>query len=126
MFWLDGIEAAGAIWSNADDMSRWLRMLAGGGVLDGRRIVSDSALAALLAPAIRVSGSHYGLGWFVVEWQGETLYSLAGGVSGFGSRCEFAPSLGLGWAVLTNVDDGTLPKDVREMVYNQLVAAASH
>lgn len=123
MFWLGGIEAAGAIWSNADDMSRWLRMLAGRGVVDGRRIVSDSALSDLLRPAVRTSarGAHYGLGWFIENWHGDTLYSHAGGVSGFGALCEFAPSRGLGWAVLTNVDDGTLPRAVRELVRRHLV-----
>ena len=118
--WLDGIEAAGAIWSNADDMSRWLRMLVGGGVLDGRRILSDSGFRQLLTPAVRTGGSQYGLGWFIEDWHGVTLYTHAGGVSGFGARCEFAPALGLGWAVLTNVDDGTLPAAVREMVYARL------
>jgi CubicO group peptidase (beta-lactamase class C family) len=119
--WLDGIEAAGGVWSNAHDMSRWLRVLVGGGLLDGRRIVSDSALAQLLAPAVRTSGTaSYGLGWFIEESHGHPLYSHAGGVSGFGALCEFAPSLGLGWAVLTNVDDGTFPRAVRELVYQHL------
>lgn len=121
LFWLDRIEAAGGIWSNADDISRWLRMLAGGGVLDGRRIVSDSALSALLAPAVRTSGRHYGLGWFIEDWHGDTLYSHAGGVSGFGALCEFVPSRGLAWAVLTNVDDGTLPRAVRELVRRRIL-----
>lgn len=124
LFWLDGIEAAGGIWSNADDMSRWLRMLAGRGVFDGKRIVSDSAYAMLLTPAVRTSGRHYGLGWFIEDWHGHTLYSHAGGVSGFGALCEFVPSLGLAWATLTNVDDGTLPRAVRELVYERLVPSS--
>lgn len=124
--YLDGIEAAGAIWSNAHDMSRWLRMLAGRGVLDGRRIVSERGLTALLTPAVRAPGGNYGLGWFIQSWHGETLYSHAGGVGGFGALCEFAPSLGLGWAVLTNVDDGTLPRAVRELIYTHLVRAPRH
>ena len=125
MFWLDGIEAAGAIWTNADDIARWLRMLAGGGVLDGKRIVSDSLLRELLSPAVRAGGRHYGLGWFIENWHGERLYTHAGGVSGFGALCEFVPSLGLGWAILTNVDDGTLPRAVREMIYESLVRTLS-
>jgi CubicO group peptidase (beta-lactamase class C family) len=121
MFWLDGIEAAGAVWTSADDISRWLRMLAGGGVIDGTRFVSDTALAALLTPHVRTGGARYGLGWFIENWHGDTLYSHAGGVSGFGALCEFLPSRGLGWAILTNVDDGTLPKAVRELIYQHLL-----
>lgn len=120
LFWLDGIEAAGGIWSSAEDMSRWLRMLVGGGVIDGRRVLSDSALRALLTPAVRAGASQYGLGWFIEDWHGVTLYTHAGGVSGFGARCEFAPALGLGWAVLTNVDDGALPGAIRELIYERL------
>jgi CubicO group peptidase (beta-lactamase class C family) len=118
--WLDGIEPAGAIWSNADDMTRWLRMLVGGGVHDGRRILSDSGMRQILSPAVRTGSSHYGLGWFIENWHGVTLYTHAGGVNGFGARCEFAPALGLGWAVLTNVDDGELPGAVRELIYQRL------
>lgn len=121
MFWLDGIEAAGAVWTSARDISRWLRMLAGGGVMDGKRFVSDTAFAALLTPHVRTGAAQYGLGWFIENWHGERLYSHAGGVSGFGALCEFLPSRGLGWAILTNVDDGTLPKAVRELIYQHLL-----
>lgn len=122
MFWLNGIEAAGAIWTSADDIARWLRVLAGGGMVDGKRIVSDSSLSALLSPHVRTSGGgQYGLGWFIDNWHGDTLYTHAGGVSGFGALCEFAPSHGLGWAILTNVDDGTLPRAVRELIHERLV-----
>ena len=42
---------------------------------------------------------------------------LGGGVPGFGTRCVFVPDLGLGWVVLTNVDDQGLPKAIGELVY---------
>ena len=72
------------------------------------------------AGAVRTGSSQYGLGWFIEDWHGVTLYSHAGGVTGFGARCEFAPTLGLGWAVLTNVEDGELPGAIRELVYERL------
>src|SRR6185503_19128682 len=60
LVYLTGIEPAGNISSNAEDMARWARMLVGGGVLDGRRIVSDSGFRAMLTPAVRTSsGGQY-------------------------------------------------------------------
>lgn len=119
---LDGIAPAGAIVSNVEDMAQWLRLMLGGGVLDGRRLVSEAGMKEILADAVRTQGGHYGLGLFNEDWHGHRLYSHPGGVLGFGSRCEFLPDQGLGWVVLTNVDDQALPKEVREIVYRSLVA----
>jgi hypothetical protein len=74
-------------------------------VLDGRRIVSESGFRAILTPDVRTAGGQSALGWFVEEWYGMRLYSHPGGVAGYGTRCEFLPDQGLGWVVLTNVDD---------------------
>jgi len=122
--YLEGIEPAGAIFTNAEDMGRWIRMMVRGGMLDSTRLVSEKSFADMLAPAVRTSGNQYGLGWFIGPWHGVTLYSHAGGVTGFGSRCEFSPAHKLGWVVLTNIDDGALPKAVREIVYEKLVRQA--
>ena len=62
------------------------------------------------------------MGLFIEEWHAHRIYFHPGGVLGFGTRCEFVPDLGLGWVVLTNVDDQQLPKAIREIVYAHLVA----
>ena len=38
----DATAGAGAINSNAKDMGQWLRLLLGGGSIDGKRIVSEA------------------------------------------------------------------------------------
>lgn len=122
LVYLPAIAPAGNINSNAEDMSRWARMLVGGGVLEGRRIVSDSGFKKMLTPAVQTSsGGQYALGWFVEDWHGLRLYSHPGGVTGFGTRCEFLPDQRLGWVILTNVDDQVLPKAVREIIYDNLL-----
>jgi CubicO group peptidase (beta-lactamase class C family) len=108
--------------SNVEDMARWLRMLVGGGALDGHRIVSNSGFKEMLTPAVRTAGGSYALGWFVEDWHGMRLYSHPGSVAGYGARCEFLPDQHLGWVVLTNVDDQQLPKAIREVVYLNLLA----
>jgi CubicO group peptidase (beta-lactamase class C family) len=116
------IAPAANINSTADDMGKWIRMLVSRGTVGGRQIVSERALTELLTPAVTTaSGGRYALGWFVESWHGLTLYSHPGGVSGYGTRCEFLPEQRLGWAVLTNVDNQRLPKGIRESVFEHLL-----
>ncbi len=119
---LAGIAPAGGINSNAEDMARWLRLMLGGGMLDGQRLVSEKRFQELLKPAVGTAGGQYGLGLFIEEWHGHRTYFHPGGVLGFGTLCEFVPDLDLGWVVLTNVDDQQLPKAIREILYAHLVA----
>lgn len=115
------IAPAANINSNVEDMAEWMRLLTGGGVFGGRRLVSDSGFRAMLTPAVSTSGGHYALGWFVENWHGMRLYSHPGGVTGYGTRCEFLPDQRLGWVVLTNVDDQQLPKAIREIIFANLL-----
>lgn len=120
LFYLPAIAPAGNINSTADDIGQWLRMLVGRGSTRGRRILSETAFNGMLAPLVSTSGGSYALGWFVERWHGLTLYSHPGGVTGFGTRCEFVPDQRIGWVVLTNVDDQALPKAIRESIFSHL------
>jgi CubicO group peptidase (beta-lactamase class C family) len=119
--YLSGILPAAGIHSNATDMARWLRLMLGAGKLDGKRLLPDARVRELLAPAVRTSGASYGLGLFIEDWHGQRLYHHPGDVPGFATRCDFVPAQRIGWVVLTNVSDQTLPKAVREIVYEQLI-----
>ncbi len=58
---LSNIAPAGAIVSSARDMAQWLRVMLNGGVVDGRRIVSEAGFKELLTPQIRVNAeAEYG------------------------------------------------------------------
>jgi CubicO group peptidase (beta-lactamase class C family) len=120
---LDGIAPAGAINSNAEDLAQWLRLMLGAGTVDGKRLVSKAGFQQMLEPAIATAGGHYGLGLYIENWHGHTTYYHPGGVTGFSTRCEFVPQLGLAFVILTNVDDNTLPKQIREVIYANLVAS---
>jgi len=102
--------------SNAEDMARWLLALTGGDFM------SERARAMMTEQQVSTSGGGgYALGWFVEQWHGMRLMSHPGGVRGYGTRCEFLPGSGLGWAVLTNVDDQQFPRAVREIIYAALI-----
>ncbi len=120
--YLSGIAPAGGINSNAEDMAQWLRLMLAAGMLDGRRLVSESGFRTLLTTAVTTpAGKRYGLGWFIEDWHSYQLVNHPGGVIGFATRCDLLPERGLGWVVLTNVDDLAFSNAVREIVYQHLL-----
>ncbi len=61
-FALDGVAGHAGLFSTADDLARYARMILGGGELDGTRILSPEAIATISAPYMVSSGIR-GLGW---------------------------------------------------------------
>ncbi len=107
----DASAGAGAINSNAREMGQWLRLLLGGGSLDGKRVVSAQGLQAMMAKHSEVNDAPYGLGLFVTDRQqtpGAPLYGHPGGIDGFEAQVLFAPEQRLGFALLTNSGQGGL------------------
>jgi CubicO group peptidase (beta-lactamase class C family) len=101
---MQAVAPAGALWSNASEMSNYLRMLLDDGVApDGTRIVSADALAETWRPRIAITAdASYGLGWIVEDDRGLEIVSHSGNTFGFTSELAFIPELELGISVLTN------------------------
>jgi hypothetical protein len=69
-------------------------------------------------------GAHYGLGWVVIEHEGQPLLIHAGGTSGFTSELAFLPDADLGIAVLSNAQNanlfvGAVRSRILELVFGQ-------
>jgi CubicO group peptidase (beta-lactamase class C family) len=59
-------EPSGGLFSTAADMMRFYQMVLNGGELEGKWILSASAVAEMTRPQATVAGDRkYGLGWFV-------------------------------------------------------------
>ncbi len=115
------IAAAGAINSNARDMAQWLRLMLGGGVFEGKRLVSENNFAELLKPQIKVAGNiHYGLGWMLRDWRGHKVAEHGGNIDGFNAQVALMPDQRLGFVMLTNVSASTLPSAAMEAVWSNL------
>lgn len=101
---LTPVAPAGAHWSTARDMARYLITHLNGGVApSGTRVISEENLGETRRPQVPVTAkSSYGLGWFVGEYKGLTLLSHGGNTLGFTSDFAFLPEAGLGVVVLTN------------------------
>jgi len=111
------IQPAGALWSTAPDMARYLATeLAGGVAPGGVRVVSAENLArtqaeratvdpALLAgqpPLLADSFGGYGMGWVTGTWNGLPLVHHSGGTLGFASEAAMLPDADAGIVLLTN------------------------
>ena len=127
----DSAAPAGAINSNAKEMGQWLRLLLGGGAIDGKRLVSEKGFQEMLVKHIKVGDAqfgdaHYGLGLFVDKLDkvsGRQLYFHPGNVDGFNAMFVFAPAIKLGFAILTNVSNSNLPDETAQIVFRNLLLA---
>lgn len=112
--WLWSVAPAGALWSSAREMARYLQTQLGRGENpDGVRVVSAANLERTWQPGVSIgvaqfppplSGlqEHYGLGWVVGNFAGQRVISHDGGTFGFGALAAFLPDADLGLVVLTN------------------------
>jgi CubicO group peptidase (beta-lactamase class C family) len=121
---LDSAAPAGAINSNAKEMGQWLRLLLGGGIIDGKRLVSEKGFREMMTKQAELDKLHYyGLGLEVGEyedWPGHPLYYHEGNTKGFGAAFVFIPDQKLGFAILTNVTDSELPNAIGRIVIRNL------
>src|SRR5829696_1139785 len=113
------VAPAGALWSSAREMARYLQMeLADGIALDGTRVVSSGNLARTRAPRVTLpaqpglpplvaeTGDHYAMGWTTGTYHGQPIISHSGGTLGFVSEVAFLPEADLGIVLLTNGGQG--------------------
>lgn len=118
------VAPAGAVWSTATDMARYLITDMQRGVSpDGRRVVSETQLLQTWEPQVAVSAeTSYGLGWFVERYKGVRVLHHGGNTFGFTSDLAFLPDAGLGIVVLSNAQGSIFNQAVRarlfELVYN--------
>jgi CubicO group peptidase (beta-lactamase class C family) len=113
---LTPIAPAGAHWSTAPDMARYmLTELSKGVSPDGERVISEENLLETWQPQVPVSSEvSYGLGWFVGDYKGTQLIEHGGNTLGFTSSFGFLPDKNIGILVLTNAQaSNTFNESVR-------------
>lgn len=104
----------GGVYTNADSLEKWIKMLAAGGGLDGKTIISKAGLQAMLRPNIPVPGkayhpkelqTTYGLGWSAAAYKGERVAFHGGWTNGFNSQVGFFPERNMAYALSVNTED---------------------
>lgn len=115
--WNQNANAAGGIYSNLTDMSKWVIMhLNNGKYGSDKTLLSRQVHDELWAPQTIIGvggpGSYsthfaaYGLGFFLNDAKGYKLVSHTGGLAGIVTQVSMVPELGLGIIVFTNQQSG--------------------
>ncbi|WP_119268808.1 serine hydrolase domain-containing protein [Taklimakanibacter deserti] len=113
---------AGAINSNIEDLSTWVRLHLAGGVVDGKRIVTEEALAFTKTPRVPVSDKLvYAMGWVVQLTPNGQIVWHNGGTPAFGAFIGTVRDKDVGVIVLTNEANVGLPDALGEWVLHKLL-----
>ena len=135
----DNLNAAGGIFSCAEDIAKWMLVhLNEGRLPDGTRLFSDRTereLTALVTPIAvslppaellpqRMNFRGYALGFNVNDFRGRKIVSHTGGLTGYVSRVAMVPELELGIAILTNQESGEAYQSIIYTVLDQAMGAA--
>ena len=115
---------AGLIHCPARDVLAFARLhLDGGTTPDGTRVLSPESVAAMQEPQVEVPdpytlGSHWGLGWILMTWDGQRVYGHDGATLGQGAFLRILPDGDLTVSLCTN--GGKHPRDLFEDLYREL------
>ncbi len=119
---LYNIGPAGSINSNVMDMANWLRFQLNSGSFEGKRLVDEETLKETRKSALELGqNTSYGLGWFIQDWEGQTVYQHGGNIDGFAAMVALLPESNLGFVMLTNVTATPLQQISVNTVWNHLV-----
>ena len=106
-----GTVPAGNLYTTAEDLAKFLSMLAAGGRAPGGRIISEQTLAEMATPQLADTGGLFGLGFRVGKFREHNWLGHTGSVYGYTASLVFLPGPKLGVAILSNDDIVTGPID---------------
>lgn len=116
-----GIDAAGGVWSSADDISKWVLCLLDSTKVNGSRLLKPETYAALFTPqsmstngfypTMRLTKPHwttYGLGWFQEDYRGKMVNFHTGSLDGAVAICGLINDEHFGVYIFGNLDHAEL------------------
>lgn len=134
---IDSFAPAGAINSNAAEMSSWVRLFLNKGKFAGKQILTPQVVRALqsqqtviqvgplterLFPSTHFQG--YGMGWFVRDYRGRKVVEHGGNVGGMTAQVGMLPEENLGVVILSNMDSTPFPTALMYRVFDAYTGGA--
>jgi hypothetical protein len=109
----DNSGATAALNSSINDMSKWMEFWLNQGIVEGDTLLSRASIEKLWALHTPLgvgnfdvaNGTHfkgYGMGWFLMDYNGKKVIHHGGGLPGYISKIALVPEENLGIIVLTN------------------------
>lgn len=113
---------AGAINSNIDDLSAWLRLHLGEGMFEGKRLVSAEGLAFTKTPRTPLLPNLvYAMGWVVQLTPNGEIVWHNGGTTAFGAYIGTVAARDVAVVVLTNETNVGFPDAIGQWVLDSLL-----
>jgi len=134
---VDGIAPAGAMYSNVEDMARWLRFLLAGGRIGDSALVAPGTFAQFFQPQTIIPTSSfyptasrtrphftaYGMGWFLQDYRGEFVAFHTGSIDGYVAIVGLLPERDVGVVVFANRDHAELRHAIMWEVFDAYLGA---
>jgi hypothetical protein len=102
-------------------MSKWMRFILDSGRVGTQRLIKPATFTELLTPQIRAPmelypalqlsrphGFSYGLGWFIQDYRGATVWMHTGSIDGMSALIGLLPDQRVGVYILANTDHAEL------------------
>lgn len=127
----DAVASAGSVWSSVSDMSKWMRFMLDSGRVGDKRLIQPATFREIIAPQIRAPMAEYpalelakpnffsyALGWFVQDYNGQTVWMHTGSIDGQCAIIGLIPSKRIGVYVLENLDHAELRHALMYQVFD--------
>jgi len=104
---------AGSIFSNVNDLSRFVIAFMSGGVLEGKQVLAPAVIAKLSTPYVDTPGaadSKYGYGLTIRDFRGMHMVEHGGSRTGYGSLIWMVPDKRFAVVILANRSGASLNK----------------
>ncbi len=114
----DSIAPAGAVWSTSDDIAKWVNLMLGNTVVNGKELLKPATLNEILKPQVIVPMGQfyptvaltkphwmtYGFGWFQHDYRGEMVNFHTGSLAGRTAIIGIMRDKKLGVYIFGNLD----------------------
>lgn len=118
----DTIAPAGAVWSTAGDIGKWVNFMLGNTTVGDKQLLKPATLKEILKPQAMVSAggfypttaltkphwTTYGLGWFQQDYRGEMIDFHTGSLAGRTAIIGMMPDKNVGVYIFGNLDHAEL------------------
>jgi CubicO group peptidase (beta-lactamase class C family) len=114
---IDSVAPAGAVWSNAEDIGKWVTYLLSGKTSDGKDLLKAATLDEMFRPQVilptnfyptfrllKPKWTTYGLGWFQHDYRGEKVDLHTGSIDGRTAIVALLRDKKIGVYVFGNLD----------------------
>jgi len=117
-----GVSAAGAVWSCANDISKWMMFMLDSTKWNGKRLLKPETFVELMKPQVivppnefyptmQITKPHwttYGLGWFQQDYRGKMVEFHTGSLDGAVAIIGLIPDEHFGIYIFENLDHAEL------------------